>query len=248
MEHAPWAKKGHPVAAHWNMGCAHANAAFAGLIRLSLREMRARSLLQLAGDRAHHVFLPFAGWLVAAKVDPDGARQIVDFVLPGEVFDPATASTALAAADVAALGDVRLAVIPRDAWHRYLATHHAAWALFTRQGAAGYARMAERMLRLGKSSAQTRIAYAICELCLRADPFGLVADRAFHLPMTQQVLGEYVGLSSVHVNRTIRAMAQAGVLDYRGQLEVIIHDLAALAATAQIDPAELKAAIIPPPG
>ena len=43
-------------------------------------------------------------------------------------------------------------------------------------------------------------------------------------------------------------MARAGVLDYRGQLEVIIHDLAALAATAQIDPAELKAAIIPPPG
>lgn len=248
MEHAPWSKNGHPVAAYWNMGCPNANAAFAELIRVSRRDMRARCVMQLASERARHVFLPFAGWLVAAKVDPDGARQIVDFVLPGDVFDPATASTAIAAVDVAAVDNVQLAMIPRNAWHGYLETHHAAWALSVRQTAAGYGRMAERMLRLGKSSAETRIAYAICELCLRADPFGLVADRAFHLPLTQQVLGEYVGLSSVHVNRTIRAMARAGVLDYHGQLEVIIHDLAALAAMAQIDPAELRAAIIPSPG
>ncbi|WP_439139634.1 Crp/Fnr family transcriptional regulator [Roseicyclus sp.] len=229
------------------MGCPNANAAFAGLIGHSIREMRARCVLQLAGDKARYVFLPFEGWLVVSKVDPDGARQIVDFVLPGDAFDPASARAAIAAADVAALDHVRLAVIPRDGWHRYLAAHHAAWALFSRQTAAGYSRMAERMLRLGKSSAETRIAYAMCELCLRVNPFGLVAGRAFRLPLTQQVLGEYVGLSSVHVNRTIRAMARAGVLDYRGQIEVMIHDLPALAAMAQIDPEELKIAIIPSP-
>lgn len=245
MEHAPLPRRGEPRASYWNIGCAAANTALAGLIRASLRDVRARAVVQLASDAAAHVFLPTQGWLVAAKLDPDGARQIVDFVLPGQAFDPASASAAIAATDVVALGHVRLATIPRDAWQRYLIAHPPASALFARQAAAGYARMAERMLRLGKSSAQTRLAHAICELCLRTDPFGLVPGRTFHLPVTQHVLGEFVGLSAVHVNRTIRAMTQAGVLDYHGQLEIVIHDMTALAAMAQIDIAEFKAAIIP---
>ncbi|MBF9046049.1 helix-turn-helix domain-containing protein [Rhodobacterales bacterium LSUCC0031] len=248
MEHAPWSQKGHPFAAYWNLGCAEANAAFAHLIKQLLRETRGRCVLQLAGDPSAYVFLPVEGWLMTAKVDPDGARQIVDFALPGDVLDPASASMAYAAADVVTLGRGRLAMIPREGWQRYLVAHPSAAGLFARQSAARYARMAERMLRLGKSSGETRIAYAICELFLRANPFGLVTHTPFHLPVTQQVLGEFVGLSSVHVNRTIRAMARAGVLTYRGQLDVVIHDLPTLAAMAQIDPTELQATIIPSPG
>lgn len=245
MEHAPWPRKGDPLGAYWNIGCPAANADLAALIRASLRDVRARGAVQLAGDAAAHIFLPTQGWLVAAKLDPDGARQIVDFVLPGQAFDPASASPAIAATDLTALGHVRLAMIPRAAWRRYLVAHPSAWALFARQTAASYARMAERMLRLGKSSAETRLAHAICELCLRTDPFGLVPGRAFHLPLTQPVLGEFVGLSAVHVNRTIRAMTRAGVLEYRGHIEIVIHDLSALAAMAKIDIDEFKAAIIP---
>lgn len=245
MEHAPWFKTGHAVGVHWNMGAPDANAALLGLIKMSLRLTRARCVLQLANYRAGHVFLPLEGWLVVSKLDPEGARMIVDFVLPGHAFDPASASAAVAAADVAALDNGRVAAIPRAAWQRYLAAHPPARVLFSRQRAAGYARLAERMLRLGKSRAETKMAYAICELGLRANPLGLVAGQGFRLPLTQHALGEYLGLSSVHVNRTIRAMARAGLLAYRGQLEIVIHDLAGLAALAQVDLPELQAAIIP---
>lgn len=247
MEHMPWAIKGHPVCADWNMGSVDANAGLAILLRHGLRDVAARRVLQLASDAADHVFLPIEGWLAASRVDPDGARQIVDFVLPGVAFDPASAQATIAAVDVMSLGRAKVAMIPRAAWQRYLIDHPAAWDVFARQTAAGYARLAERMLRLGKSSAETRIAYAIWELCLRARPFGLTAGQTIGLPLTQQVLGEFVGLSSVHVNRTLRAMVGAGVLDYRGQIEIDIHDLSALAGMAQIEPCALHAAIIPMP-
>lgn len=244
MEHAPGILRGQPAAAYWALGCPQAAEALAALIRVSLREVRAKAVLQIASDISHSVYFLVEGWLAVSKMTPEGGRQIVDFVLPGQVFDPGSASEGLACADVAALTDARLAAIPREEWVRYLSRHPEAQERVTRQAAAGYARMAERLLRLGTGSAETRISYALSELCLRSCPFGLVSGAVFHLPLTQQSLGDFVGLSSVHVSRTLRRLTEQGVLGYRAHMEVVIHDKAALAALAQIEPDDLRAEII----
>lgn len=245
MEHAPRILRGQPAAAYWAVQCPQAAEALAGLIKASLRDVGAKSMLQMASDTSRRVYFLLEGWLVVSKMTPDGARQIVDFVLPGHVFDPASATEILSATDLGALTDARIAGIPREDWARYLARHPKARDLVARQAAAGYARLAERLLRLGTGSAQTRIAYALCELCLRSSPFGLVSGAGFHLPMTQQVLGDFVGLSSVHVSRTMRGLSAQGVLGYRDHMEIVIHDREKLVTIAQIDPDDLRAEIIP---
>lgn len=233
------------VLAAWALPCAQASHALRALIKPALKQVPAKTILQLASDTSRSVYFLVEGWLVVSKVTPEGGRQIVDFVLPGNVFDPGSADALLSATDVAALTDARFAAIAREDWVRYLARHRSAQDFATRHAAAGYARIAERLLRLGTTRAETRIAYAVCELALRARPFGLVAGAGFHLPLTQQVLGEFVGLCSVHVSRTITTLTRQGILRYRNPMQIVIDDLDGLTTIAQTDPDDLRAAIIP---
>ena len=102
------------------------------------------------------------------------------------------------------------------------------------------------MLRLGKSCAETRIAYVLIELCLRlsacAQPAG---DCAFHVPLGQQQLGDFIGLSSVHVCRTLRRLSRQGIITTGDHMDIEIHDLTALTELAGVDLADLRTEIIP---
>jgi len=244
MEHSPFFPKGRPAAAYWPLRCRKAADALSALIDASLRDIRSRSVLQLASDSSQSVYFQLEGWLVISKMNMNGNRQIVDFLLPGDVFDPASASPILSSTDVSAQTEGRVAVIPRDDWRRFLASHPEGQLILNRRSAASYAAMAERLLRLGNGKAETRIAYAICELGLRANDIGLAAGADFHLPLTQQDLGDFVGLSSVHVSRTIGRLVGQGVLSYGGHMDIVIHDMDALAEIAEIDPHDLRAEII----
>ena len=106
-------------------------------------------------------------------------------------------------------------------------------------------RMSERMLRLGKGDAESIIAFALCELCLRSTGLSLREVEEFHIPMTQQQLGDLCGLSSVHICRTLRRMARNGILNVRNHMDVTIHDVDTLAEIAEIDPDELRKEIMP---
>ena len=133
----------------------------------------------------------------------------------------------------------------------------ADWALLRRkmpalrdheraQTAAGLARLSERILRLGKGTAETRVAYALLELGLRLRAIDQVQGRTFHVPLTQQQLGDYVGLSSVHVCRTMRRMVTNGILSMRDHMDIRIHDIHALCALAGAEMEPLDRLIIPP--
>ena len=200
-------------------------------------------MLQIANGKSTVVYFLLSGWLCLSKTSLAGDRQIIDFLLPGNLFDPGSGDEIMASTDVSALTDARMAVIRRDVWLQYLANHRSAQDLGSRLAAAGYARIAERLLRIGKGNAETRIAYAICELGLRANRHGLVTGQKFHLPLTQQVLGDFVGLSSVHVSRTIGRLVRRGVLSYGDHMDIVIHDVETLAELAEIDPHDLQAEI-----
>jgi CRP-like cAMP-binding protein len=110
---------------------------------------------------------------------------------------------------------------------------------------AARSRISERMLRLGKAPAETTIAYTLCELCLRSSKRGLVEGAEFHIPMTQQQLGDLCGLSAVHICRTLRRLERKGVLSVTDHMDIVVHDMETMAGIAEIDPEALRQAIIP---
>jgi len=219
--------------------------AFVRLSKSKVQEVARRRSLQLSSDRTEAVYHVSSGWLVASKSTEEGQRQIVDFVLPGEMFDPGSANAKQSSTDLTALTRAKVSIIPRSNWQELLQHHPGIQQIMNRHMAASYARIAERLLRVGKAHAEARIAYAICELCLRSTDMGIVEGSEFHLPVTQQILGEFVGLSSVHVSRTLRRLRRDNILSTGDHIDIVIKDVDRLADVAGVDLEDLRAEIIP---
>lgn len=221
-----------------------ARAALSALIEAHRFDRPVGSLMKLQGEETTAVYIVLEGWLLASKSLADGQRQIIDAVLPGGILEPASADTDISDIEVEALTDVVIAVIPRDDWRRACDEHAELAELVDLTKRATMSRMAERMLRLGKGTAENTVTYALCEMCLRSNEHGLVRNESFHIPMTQQQLGDFCGLSAVHICRTLRRLERHEVLTVTDHMDVKVHDTQKLAEMAEIDIEALKKALL----
>ena len=97
----------------------------------------------------------------------------------------------------------------------------------------------EWLLSLGRRSALARIAHFFCEMHARLGVVGLADETGFPLKITQTDLAECLGLTSVHVNRTLRQLREAGLALFRdGRVEIL--DFAGLKRTGEFDPDYLQ--------
>ena len=201
-------------------------------------------ITKFQGDDATAIYLVKSGWLLASKSLEDGQRQIIDIVLAGQFLDPGSADCSVSAFEVQALTEIEVAVIPRDAWERAAQVNADLHRLFHRDLRSAMSRMSERMLRLGKGTAENIIAYALFELCLRSTRAQMVEGVSFHIPMTQQQLGDFCGLSAVHICRTLRRFSRIGLLDVTDHMNIVVHDVDSLAEIAEVDPTSLCQEIV----
>lgn len=191
------------------------------------------------GETFDGVLVVLDGWVASTKCLEDGEAQIIDFALPGDILDPAAGDGRTTGVSIEAVTDARISVVPVAYWQRLVSDYPQVGELVDHASGAARARASERILRLGKGSAQTRIAYTLIELCVRLKAAGETAVCEYHLPLTQRDIGDFVGLSSVHVCRTLRRLERAGMIDVDDHIDVKILDIDALARIAQIDPARL---------
>jgi CRP-like cAMP-binding protein len=70
----------------------------------------------------------------------------------------------------------------------------------------------EWVLNVGRRDSRARIAHLLCELAVRLNEEGLAKDYGYDLPMTQEQIADAVGLTPVHVNRTLKALEEDGLV------------------------------------
>lgn len=215
------------------------------LVSAHLQRHQSGVLLRTEGEENGSVYIALAGWLGVSRSTLDGNRLINDVILPGDMIDPASANAQTSAVEIEALTNVTCAAIPRAKWVRVVNQSPELREVVHQESGATLTRMSGRMLRMGKSDAESIIAYALCELALRSTGRALEEVGSFQLPLTQQQLGDFCGLSSVHICRTLRRLRRNGVLDVCNHVDVTLQDVDALAEIAQIDPESLRAEIMP---
>ena len=203
------------------------------------------TILKAEGEESHVRFHVAEGWLAVSKSLKDGGKQTLEFILPGESYDPTAADGSTSFVHLEALCDAQVVTIDRKSWARLLQDHPDLQHAQRLRDIAAQARQSERMLRLGRSSAETRIAYALIELCMRLSGVGTSYDEAFHVPLGQQQLGDFTGLTAVHVCRTLRRLNRLGMIETGDHMDIAIHDVSALAELAGIDLGVLRKEIIP---
>lgn len=209
------------------------------------RDMGAGSILEIETAENSATYCVLSGWLALSKSMADGARQIVDVALPGGIIDPLSADGSTSPVQIETLTEAKIAVVPRAVWAKLEDSEPGIRELESMTLGAALSRMSERMLRLGKGSAETRIAFALIELCMRLSATGDCRENVYHLPLTQQVLGDFVGLSSVHVCRTMRRLTRSGVIATENHMDIRIRDVGKLAEMAGVDLEILRRQIIP---
>ncbi len=165
-----------------------------------------------AGEESAELYTLYAGWAFRFKMLPDGRRQILNFLLPGDLLGLQAAMFDAALHGIEALTEVQLCVLPRrDVWSLFGKMPGLAFDV-TWLGAREESIVDENLTSVGRRSAAERVAALIAALYKRAKALGLVADDAFAFPLTQQHIADALGLSLVHTNKTLAKLRRAGMI------------------------------------
>jgi CRP-like cAMP-binding protein len=164
-----------------------------------------------AGEDSPELYTLYSGWAFRFKTLSDGRRQILNFLLPGDLIGLQAAMFDAARHGIEALTDVQLCLLPR----------RKVWALFEQMpdlafdvawlGAREESFVDENLTSVGRRSAAERIAALIVALYKRAKMLGLVTDETFEFPLTQEHIADALGLSLVHTNKTLARLRRMGM-------------------------------------
>ncbi|HYW17351.1 MAG TPA: Crp/Fnr family transcriptional regulator [Allosphingosinicella sp.] len=180
----------------------------------SAREVGARRSIIREGDRPDHVHLMVEGWAARYKLLPDGARQITAFLIPGDFCD--LHITILGEMDhgISTLTRSRVAFIHRsrmeDLTERPSLIKAFWWSTLVDE-----AILRSWIVNVGRRDAYESIGHLFCELYVRMKNVGLVDQQHFDLPLTQEEIGDALGLTSVHVNRVLQRLRSEDLISLR---------------------------------
>ncbi len=178
------------------------------------------------------------GYLCRYKMSEDGSRQILSFHNPGDIPDLQSLHLWRNDHSLLALTPCTVAYISHDALWQTVRQSHTLTALLWRETLIESAKFRQWMLELGQYPAEQRLAHLFCEIYAQAYSVGLAEGHSCPLPVTQQDLADALGLSAVHINRTLMTLRSAGHADFRdGRLK--INDWRALVQAAEFNPAYL---------
>jgi CRP-like cAMP-binding protein len=182
-----------------------------------------------------------AGYACRHKLAANGGRQIVSFHLAGDMLDLQHLMLDHADHNVETISDARVAWIAKEDLKRIAAESPRIGEAFWRDSLIDASVFREWVLNVGRRDAKTRVAHMLCEFAARCETAGLGSPQHFRLPMTQEQIADATGLTSVHVNRMLRALEQDGAIT-RDRREIRISNWAAMRRIADFDAAYLHAA------
>ena len=156
------------------------------------------------GDVPRSAFVLTHGMAFRYRLMPDGKRQILTFMIPGDIFGLHAFLLKAMDHSIGTLVPTRVAMISRDTVFDLFDNHPRIGAALWWSALQEEAINRERIVALGRRSSRGRVAYLLCELVWRQRAVGLAEDYAIRLPLTQVELADTLGLTSVHVNRILQ--------------------------------------------
>lgn len=197
--------------------------------------VRVRTELMTEGKDVLTSRLIVAGWAARVKIMADGRRQFLSFLLPGDFIGLCRQPRPLAVSTVVALTDLLVCTPPSPHLSPALAEAYAISLALEE------AYLLAHIARLGRLHAQERIADLLLEIHERLELNGMANAGQFEVPLTQEMLGDALGLTSVHVNRMLQAARREGDLSWQ-EKQVALPDPVALARKVGRAPVRVSAA------
>ncbi|MBB6504319.1 CRP-like cAMP-binding protein [Sphingomonas endophytica] len=180
------------------------------------------AVLRREGEAPRYVYLLLSGWVGASILLPGGERQIVKFHLPGDMLGTPSMCLAQAADTLTALTPVTISRVPLAAFGTVFASSpRFAAAMFLSVQRERVALM-DRLAAIGRTPAIARVAALLLDVEERLRALGAAGADGFDMPLTQEQIGDHLGLTAVHVNRVFRQMAESGLVSRERQRFVLL--------------------------
>lgn len=190
--------------------------AFIHQFRAGGEAVEAGQVLVHEGQRSPRLFTLYAGWAFRYQTLPDGRRQILHILLPGDFVGLQQEFEGPARYGVEALTDGALCVFPGERLWELFRAHPRLGYDLTWLAAHEERQLDGNLLTVGRRSAAERVGALLLHLHGRLLRLGLVAaDGSVAFPLTQQQLADALGLSLVHTNKTLRRLAREGLLHWQ---------------------------------
>jgi len=201
----------------------------------TLKTMERAHFIVRERELATHSCVMLSGYSIRSKLAATGMRQIVAIHMKGEFVDLQNVMLKIADHSVQMLTSGRVALIPRNEIIQLTLDRptigHAMWIDTLVDGSI----FREWIMNVGRRDARTRLAHLLCEFALRLKLAGLGRHDGYELPMTQEQLADATGLTSVHVNRTIKTLEADGLIERSNPRSINIGDWRRLAKVGDFD-------------
>jgi CRP-like cAMP-binding protein len=181
------------------------------------RHYAAREDIIREGEHSPDNHLILSGLACRYKLLPDGGRQIVAFLAPGDLCDAEIFILKEMDHSICALGPSLIAAIPGDTMREMLLNRPGIalalwWGTLQDESV-----LRARLVDIGRRDARQRIAHILYEMLVRYRAVGAAEDDSFDWPVTQSDLADATGLTAVHVNRTLQRLREEGLIVSEGK-------------------------------
>jgi CRP-like cAMP-binding protein len=191
-----------------------------------------------------HVFILRSGFVCRYRILPEGTRQVLNLVLPGDLIGFPACFFEKAVYALSSLTEVVAATVPFqaifDLFARFPRVAVALYWISAREAAI----YGEHLVSIGRRSAYERLAHFILELLARLRPIGLADELSYSIPLTQEVIADMLGLSGPHVSRLLRCLREEGLVTVQGH-RLTVTDLESLTVLAGFETEYLTVSRIP---
>lgn len=194
----------------------------------------AEKLIRDRDEREARSYLIESGWGMLYQSLPDGDRQIVELPIAGDLVGHFT-DRSLRQETFASVTDLRVWEGPATQLSAALAHNSPSADFLHRAIARQRAMLGERMADIGRRGAALRTTHFLLELGVRLECAGVGKRHDYNCPLTQNMLADALGLTAIHLNRTLRETRETGIFQFR-RGHVSFMDYAAAIAFAGFDP------------
>ena len=193
------------------------------------RSFASGEVIVAEGEKTDKLHVVASGWLHGSVRLKDGGRQILRFYFVGDITTTFSIAWGYSAATLTAVSPCTLYEIPRESLGRLFRDHPRIGALLYGISSSEHVAMADRLTSVGRTDGITRVATLLLDIRSRLRLVDGLSGSTFELPLTQQDLGDAVGLTKSHENRSLKALEATGLLEREGKI-IRITDVDALSA------------------
>ncbi|WP_426959565.1 Crp/Fnr family transcriptional regulator [Muricoccus radiodurans] len=186
------------------------------------------------GSRPKECTLLLEGFACRYHLLPDGRRQILSFQFPGDFIDSHSLVLPEMDHSLAAITPCTVSTVPHAVMNEITAHHPRIARALWKETMIDASVFRQRITSLGRRNAYQRVAHLMCEVFVRLQAVGLARGMAVDWPMTQTEISDALGLSVVHVNRTLQALRRAGLITLI-EAQLMILDWEGLAEAGGFD-------------